>query len=132
MAKPVVDRSDRQPPDAESLRALVRQKPDDPAAHRQLGWGLYGAQAFTEALDAFEQAVRSFPDDDDLLYGLALTAKKLNKAEMAADTFAKAAARAETIDDPGRSEILHRLAAGHQNYIRTGGWGLKRQIWGEA
>lgn len=130
MAKPVVDRTDREPPDLEALRTQVSQNPRDPAAHRRLGWALYGAQAYSEALAALEEATRSFPDDDDLLYGLALTAKKLNKADLAADSFSRAASRAEAIDDPGRSEILHRLAAGHQNYIRTGHWGLKRAIWG--
>ena len=121
---------DRRPPDLDPLRAQVAGAPSDLRAHLRLGWGLFGAAKYEEALEVFDRGRRDFPDDADLLYGLALTAKKLGKTDQADEAFLKAAASAERMSDPGRSEILHRLAMGHHNHLRSGRWGLKREVWG--
>ncbi len=131
MADTLIDRTDQVPPDLEPLRANVAQHAEDPAAHLRLGWGLFGAQEYTEALEVFGQGRARFPKDADLLYGFALTAKKLGQTEPADQAFLEAAAAAQAMSDPGRSEILHRLAMGHHNHLRTGRWGLKREIWGD-
>jgi len=125
-----IDRSDRFPPDLGKLRAAVAQRPEDHAAHLRLGWGLYGAQKYEEALEIFRQGREDFPEEADLLYGFALTAKKLGKTDLADRAFLEAAAAAKALTEPGRSEILHRLAMGHHNHLRNGRWGLKQEIWG--
>ena len=125
-----VERSDQLPPDPGPLRAAVARSPEDPSARRRLGWGRLGAKEYDEALEVFHQGCRDFPEDADLLYGFALAAKQLGKVDLADEAFLKAAAAAEAMADPGRSEILHRLAMGHHNYLRNGRWGLKREIWG--
>jgi tetratricopeptide (TPR) repeat protein len=123
-------RRDRRPPDLAALRAGVVQSPQDPSARLRLGWGLFGAREYAEALDVFQRGRQDFPQEADLLYGFALAAKVLGKADPADEAFLEAAAAAEKLADPGRSEILHRLAMGHHNHVRTGRWGLKREIWG--
>jgi tetratricopeptide (TPR) repeat protein len=130
MAGPKVDRSDRKPPDLDPLRDEVTRAPGEVAARRRLGWGLYGAGEVPEALEVFRLACRDFPDDADLLYGLALTAKKAGAIDEADQAFLQVARLAEGMTDPGRSEILHRLATGQHNQLHTGRWGLKREIWG--
>lgn len=130
MAKILADRSDQGPPDPTPLREAARQRPGDPEALRRLGWALYGAQAYSEAVDVFVEASRAFPGDEGILYGLGLASKHLGKTDAAVEAFGKVVALAAADDDPGRSEILHRLGTGHQNVIRTGNWGLKEEVWG--
>lgn len=132
MAKPIVERSDRQPPDLDSLRAAVRQTPETAESHRRLAWGLYGARSYHEALEAFRNGLDRFPDDEPLLFGLGLTAKRMGQTDQAIEAFARTAALAEAMSDPGKSEILHRLATGQQNHLRSGRWGLKKEVWGES
>jgi len=130
MAATTIDRSDRRPPDLGPLRAGVAQRPQDAAARLRLAWALFGAQEYEEALEIFRRGREDFPQEADLLYGFALTAKKLARTDLADEAFLEAAAAAEALSDPGRSEILHRLAMGHHNHLRSGRWGLKREIWG--
>jgi hypothetical protein len=132
MADPQVDRSDRKPPALDPLRTEVARHPQDVVARRRLGWGLYGAGVMAEALEVFRQARRDFPEDVELLYGLALTAKKSGAVDESDEAFLRVAALAEAMPDPGRAEILQRLAVGHHNQVRSGHWGLKQKVWGEA
>jgi tetratricopeptide (TPR) repeat protein len=125
-----VDRSDRQPPDPRPLRDEVARQPRDVAARRRLGWALYAAGEAAEALTVFRDACRDFPDDVDLRYGLGLAAKRIGATEEADAAFLLVARLAEGMTDPGRGEILHRLATGHHNRLKTGRWGLKEEIWG--
>ncbi len=117
-------------PDPAQLRAAVGRNPDDLDARLRLGWGLLGGDDFAGAALAFEEALAAFPDEPDLLYGLALALKKSGTMERAASVFLQVDKLAKAIADPGRSEILHRLATGHHNHARSGHWGLKREVWG--
>jgi tetratricopeptide (TPR) repeat protein len=130
MADFKVDRSDREPPDAGPLRDQVARHPQDAAARRRLGWALYAAGTTEEALATFREACRAFPDDVDLRYGLALAAKKAGAIDEADEAFLQVARLAPSMTDPGRGEVLHRLATGHHNRLRTGHWGLKQEVWG--
>jgi len=130
VADPKVDRSDRHPPPLDPLRRAIVEHPGDAQARRRLAWALLAARALDEALTVFRQAVRDFPDDVDLLYGQALAAKQAGSVDEADEAFLRVARLAEAMTDPGRSEILHRLAMGHHNILRTGRWGLKREVWG--
>jgi tetratricopeptide (TPR) repeat protein len=132
MAGIKVDRSDRQPPDLLPLQELVAREPNDPSARRRLGWALFATGAFADSLTVFREAVRVFPDDLDLKYGLGLAAQKAESIDEADAAFLFVAERAESLSDTGRAEILHRLATGHHNRLRTGRWGLVREIWGGA
>ena len=130
MAPPKIDRSDKRPPDLEPLRAEVSQKPGEVAARRRLGWALYGAGETSEALEVFHQACADFPDDVDLLFGRALALGQAGATDEADQAFLDVARLAGAIADPGRAEILHSLATAHHNRLRTGRWGLEREIWG--
>lgn len=130
MADPKVDRSDRQPPELGPLREEVARRPQDVVARRRLAWALYGAGAIQEALTVFRQGGRDFPDDVDLIYGLGLTAKKAGVQDEADEAFLRVARLAAAMSDPGRAEILERLATGHHNQVRSGHWGLKQKVWG--
>lgn len=121
---------DEIPPDPGALRASVDRNPADLGARLRLGWGLFGGDDFAGAARAFEEALRAFPEEPDLLYGLALALKKSGDVERAAALFLEVDRLAQAIGDPGRSAILHRLAMGHHNHARSGHWGLKREIWG--
>jgi Flp pilus assembly protein TadD len=109
----------------------VGRQPQDVVARRRLGWALYGAGETDEALAVLREACRDFPEDVDLIYGLALTAKKAGAVDEADEAFLLVATLAEAMTDPGRGEILQRLATGQHNQLRTGRWGLKEKIWGE-
>jgi hypothetical protein len=85
-----------------------------------------------EALAVFRQARRDFPADVELMYGLGLSAKRAGLVDEADEAFLQVASLAEAMTDPGRAEILERLATGHHNQVRTGDWGLKKKVWGEA
>lgn len=130
MTDPKADRSDRLPPPLEPLREDVARRPQDVVARRILAWALYGAGDLDEALTVLRQARRDFPEDVDLLYGLGLVAKKLGRADEADEAFLAVARLAEGMTDPGRAEILQRLATGHHNQVRSGHWGLKEKVWG--
>jgi tetratricopeptide (TPR) repeat protein len=132
MADPKVDRSDRIPPELEPLRQEVARQPAEAAPRRRLGWALIGAGQIDEALSVFRQACREFPQDVDLLYGKGLAAKKAGAVDEADESFQAVARLAEAMPDPGRAEILHRLATGHHNQVRSGHWGLKAEVWGGA
>src|SRR3990170_2996097 len=125
MADPKVDRSDREPPALDPLRDAAARQPQDVAARRRLGWGLYGAGNTQEGLAVFRLARRDFPEDVDVLYGLGLTAKRAGVVDEADEAFLLVASLAEAMTDPCRGEILQRLATGHHNQVRTGRWGLK-------
>jgi len=130
MADPRVDRSDRSPPDLEPLRRDVERQPGEVEARRRLGWALIGAGQFEESLSIFRRARADFPQDVDVLYGLGLAAKRAGEADEADAAFLAVAKLTEGMPDPGRAEILHRLATGHHNQVRTGNWGLKDEVWG--
>jgi len=132
MADHTVDRSDREPPALDPLRQAAASQPNDIVARRRLGWGLYGAGRIDEALGVFREARREFPEDVDLLYGLGLSAKKAGEVDEADEAFLRVADLAGRMTDPGRAEIMERLATGHHNQVRTGRWGLKQKVWGEA
>lgn len=117
-------------PDLIALLAAATENPADLGARLRLGWALLGAGELAGARETFEGAQRDFPRDLDVLYGLALSAKKLGAIEQASAAFLEVARLAETLPDPGRSAILHRLAVGHHNHARSGRWGLKREVWG--
>jgi len=132
MAGIVVDRSDRNPPEFGPLREEVARRPEDIVARRRLGWALYAAGATDEALPVLRDGCRDFPEDADLRYALALAAKRAGMVDEAAEAFLLVARMAEAMPDPGRGEILHRLATGHHNRLRTGRWGLVKEVWGRS
>jgi Flp pilus assembly protein TadD len=118
------------PPELGPLRDEVARRPQDVIARRRLGWALYGAGAIDEALTVLRQARGDFPEDVDLLYALGLVAKRAGAADEADEAFLLVARLAEAMPDPGRAEILQRLATGHHNQVRSGHWGLKEKVWG--
>jgi Flp pilus assembly protein TadD len=130
MADPVVDRSDRNPPELAPLREAVSTHPRERSPRLRLAWGLIARNDYDAAWDVLDDARRQFPGDADILYGLGLVAIHLKRPEEADEAFSQVEDLADHQDDPGRSEILKRLAMGHRNRLRTGHWDLSETIWG--
>jgi len=112
------------------LRRDVERLPGEVEARRRLGWALLGAGEIKEALAVFRRGRSDFPRDVDVLFGLGLAAKRDGAVDEADEAFLAVAQLAEGMSDPGRAEILHRLATGHHNQLRSGHWGLKAEVWG--
>ena len=113
----------------ESLKLEVEKNPTDINNHLRLGWSYYGEDQMQEAVDAFQGGIQRFPGDVELLYGLALSLKKLGKEQEALKLFKEVVDLVEEVDDQIRGEMLRRLAIGHANLIEHGDWDLSGEIW---
>ncbi len=121
------------PPDpaeiVESYRAAASERPNDAQALADLGWGLYGAAQYAEAVEQFQRALSADPGYLDAHYGLGLAHKALGDKTAAAASFDKAAELTQQAEDPVRGAMLRRLAHGHVNEIKDGDWNLEKEIW---
>jgi tetratricopeptide (TPR) repeat protein len=114
----------------EAYRSAVSEHPHDVQALADLGWGLYGAAKYAEAVEQFQQALAVDSSYLDAHYGLGLAQKALGDKVAAAAAFDKVADLAkQESEDPVRGAMLHRLAHGHVNEIKDGDWQLEKEIW---
>jgi tetratricopeptide (TPR) repeat protein len=113
----------------DNYRAAATSRPGDPEPQIDLGWGLYGAGQFAEAVQQFDQVVEQNPNAVDALYGLGLSHKALGHKEAAVTTFDKVAGLADVLEDKVRGSMLRRLAHGHINEMNSGDWNLEKEIW---
>jgi tetratricopeptide (TPR) repeat protein len=112
-----------------AYEAAARESPQNVQAQVDLGWGLYGAAKYAEALAQFQRALELEADFLDALYGLGLAHKALGNKEAAVAFFEKVAALAEGAEDSVRGTMLRRLAHGHINEMNLGDWQLEAEIW---
>ena len=121
------------PPDpaeiVESYRVAASGRPNDVQALADLGWGLYGAAQYAEAVEQFQRSLAVGPDYLDAHYGLGLAYKALGEKAAAAAAFDKVAELTQQAEDPVRGAMLRRLAHGHVNEIKDGDWQLEKEIW---
>ncbi len=73
----------------------VRQQPDDPEAHFDLGSIYYVRGHFEEAVNELERAVELAPDHGDANYMLGLAYAKLGRSEDARRAFQTASEKAD-------------------------------------
>jgi tetratricopeptide (TPR) repeat protein len=130
MAKTVMKTALPQPAEVlESYRAAANAAPQDLQAQVDLGWGLYGASKYSEALEQFQRALALDPNSLDANYGLAISHKALGNKEAAVAAFAKVAELTAQVEDHVRGTMLRRLAHGHVNELNEGDWQLEAEIW---
>ncbi len=112
------------PDPMDAYQAAVQADPGSAVAQCNLGWGYYGQQRYSEAIDTFGRAIDIDGSLLDAHYGLGLAAKAANIRDRALAAFDKAAALAATLDEHDRREMLLRLLHGHVNQLKTGEWEL--------
>jgi Flp pilus assembly protein TadD len=96
------------PAEAESdLREAIRQRPQDPAGHAELGIALLRRGRAADAARAFQEALRLAPDDPELLFQLGEALQGKGDLEDALETLGRAAARAP--GDPRPLKLMGRL-----------------------
>ncbi len=97
----------------------------------QRAWSMHARHEEDAAEHEFRTAISMAPESVDGYYGLGMTLKALGRKEQAIEAFQKAVELIEAgkIEDRTRSEMLHRLALGHINFLSHGDWDLEKEIW---
>ncbi len=103
--------------------------PQTPADFSRRGWLYYGRKEFARAEADFVTALEQEPDNPEFLYALGLTLKAAGSLDKALQKFEYALQMVNTVSDPVRAQVLHRLILGHINQIKTGDWNLEKEIW---
>jgi tetratricopeptide (TPR) repeat protein len=99
------------------------------------GWALHGSRKNEDvAEEYFRQAASANPKSVDAYYGLGLVLKAQDRRQEALQVFQKVVELLESnaIEDRVRAGMLRRLTLGQINQIRTGDWGLEKEIWKRA
>ena len=99
------------------------------------GWVLHASRKNEDvAEEYFRKAAVENPSSVDALYGLGLVLKAQDRRQEALQVFQKVVELLESnaVDDRVRAGMLRRLTLGHINQIRTGDWGLEKEIWKRA
>jgi tetratricopeptide (TPR) repeat protein len=99
------------------------------------GWALHASRKDEDgAEEYFRQAATANPNSVDAYYGLGLVLKAQDRRQEALQVFQKVLELLDSnvIDDRVRAGMLRRLTLGHINQIKTGDWGLDKEIWKRA
>ena len=89
------------------------------------GWLYYTRQEYKQAQTDFRRALELKPEDPDILYALGMSLAAGGDLVEAQQVFEKTLTALDAISDRVRAHMLHRLASGHINRIRTGDWNLE-------
>lgn len=118
--------------------------PDESAKPAQLqsyedylreGWALHGSRKNEDmAEEYFRQAIDANPKSIDAYFGLGLVLKVQDRRQEAMQVFQKVVELldSDVIEDKVRAGMLRRLTLGHINQMRSGDWGLEKEIWKHA
>jgi tetratricopeptide (TPR) repeat protein len=112
----------------ENYRATVTASPNSAEAHCNLGWGYYGRKLYQEAIQEFEAAIKLDTNWLDAYYGLGLARKGAGSKTDAVAAFEKAAALSSQSSDVVRGQMLLHLIHAHINALKTGDWGLDKEL----
>lgn len=99
------------------------------------GWALHGSRKNEDmAEEYFRQAASANPKSIDAYYGLGLVLKAQDRRQEATQVFQKVVdlLDANVVEDRVRAGMLRRLTLGHINQMRSGDWGLEKEIWKRA
>jgi len=91
----------------EELRQGAIAEPDDLQSQYRYGWALLGLGQVEEAHRVFEASHARWPDEIEILYGLAMTMKQLGQAEKAREYFLQVKEKAS---GGIRDSMLKRMA----------------------
>ncbi|HZU87460.1 MAG TPA: tetratricopeptide repeat protein [Anaerolineaceae bacterium] len=103
--------------------------PQTPDEFCKRGWLYFGRSEFSRAEADFVTALEKEPDNPEYLYALGLTHKASGSLDKALEKFEHIMGVLNTIKDPVRVQVLHRMVLGHINQIKTGDWNLEKEIW---
>ncbi len=112
----------------DSYLAAVKSNPNSAEAHSNLGWGYYGQRKYSEAAEAFHQALSLDRNMTDAHYGLALALKESGAPQEAVAEFEAVVKLAPQDENAVRGQMLARLARGHINQIQSGDWSLDTDL----
>jgi tetratricopeptide (TPR) repeat protein len=103
--------------------------PQTPDEFCKRGWLYYGRGEFSRAEADFVTSLEKEPDNPEYLYALGLTLKAAGSLDKALQKFEYALSLLNTLKDPVRAQVMHRLLLGHVNQLKTGDWNLEKEIW---
>lgn len=118
---------------------MESDQPSKPAAGKTYedyyreAWAFHGSKKDEDAAEEnFRQAIALNPSSVDAYYGLGLVLKAQDRRQDAIQAFQKVVELldAQTVGDLSRAHMLRRLSIGHMNQMKTGDWGLEKEIWG--
>ena len=98
------------------FRHALRLRPDDGAAHTNLGLTLLYEDRAQEALDSFQAAVRLEPDQPGAHYGLASAAAKLGQADNAVAALRQATSLNPRYAEAARTDDHFDSLRGNQDF----------------
>lgn len=94
------------------------------------GWALKSSGKFDDAEANFRKAISLNPESVEAYYGLGMTLKAMDRRQDSIQSFEKVLELIDSgIEDQSRGAMLHRLAVAHINLLRSGDWGLEKEIW---
>jgi TolA-binding protein len=91
----------------EDLRQGAHSQPNDLQSQYRYGWALLGLGKIEGAREIFEAAHTRWPDEIEILYGLAMTMKQLGEADKAREFFIQVKEKAS---GGIRDSMLKRMA----------------------
>lgn len=91
----------------EDLRQGAQSQPNDLQSQYRFGWALLGLGKTEEAREIFEASHARWPDEIEILYGLAMTLKQAGDAEKARQFFIQVKEKAS---GGIRDSMLKRMA----------------------
>lgn len=94
------------------------------------GWEYKANGKFDDAEASFRKAISLDPKSVEAYYGLGLTLKAQDRRQDSIKGFEQVLVLISTdLEDRTRGEMLRRLAMAHINQLRSGDWGLEKEIW---
>jgi tetratricopeptide (TPR) repeat protein len=106
-------------------------RPQSAAENAHQGWQFYGKGDLRAAEECFRIAISLSPALVDAYFGLGLALKAQNRGPEAIEIFQKVVDLLEkdTTIDSTRRAMLRRLTSGQINLLKSGDWGLEKEIW---
>lgn len=96
-----------------AFRELIAYCGDAPILHYNLGLVHFQQEEFGAARDAFARAAERAPEDDDILFNLALSEKKCGNPEAAITAFSRLLQH-----DPNNIDALYNLAGSYRDNLQ--------------
>ena len=90
--------------------AILKQIPDSPLVHYNLGLALFEQEEYEKSCDHYRTALKQAPQNTDVLYNLALSLGKLGKLEEAIAIYEKI-----IINAPEDIESLYNIGCAHKD-----------------
>ena len=94
------------------------------------GWLQKAEGKYDDAEASFRMAVSIDSDSIEAHYGLGMALKGQDRRQESIKSFEKVLELVDIrVEDRTRGEMLKRLAHAHVNQLRSGDWGLEKEIW---